>query len=103
MTDRRYRLIRVRRIDPDGTVRESRYYVHRMAARARADRWRRAGWTVEVATSTVPVAFQGGNPVPDLLTCPRTGCPGHDRRLWSSHPCCPWCRGALVRVGEPAR
>ena len=57
MTDRSYRLIRVRRIDPDGTVRETRYYATTAGARARADRWRAAGWTVEVASTTAPVMF----------------------------------------------
>lgn len=45
------RLYRIRRVEPDGTVRESRYYRSHAAADARAMRWRGAGWDVDMAVS----------------------------------------------------
>lgn len=55
--DRAHRIIRVRQVKDDGTVRSCRYYVQRPAAERRARLWRATGWTVEVDISG-PVRFE---------------------------------------------
>ena len=57
MTRSPARLYRVRRIEPDGNIKESRLYATVAAASARAKRWRRLGWQVTVERSEGPVAF----------------------------------------------
>lgn len=57
MSRRPTELYRVRRIEPDGNIKESRLYATVAAASARARRWRRRGWHVTVERSSHPVTF----------------------------------------------
>jgi hypothetical protein len=56
---RTYSIFRVRRCNPDtGEVLGTRYYVQQPAAKARAQRWERAGYLVHVDRAG-PIRFQG--------------------------------------------
>lgn len=54
---RRLTVYRVRRIQRNGTIKETRTYLTGAAAHRRAHLWRTRGWRVTVHRSSAPVVF----------------------------------------------
>lgn len=56
------RMFRVRRINPQtGSIRETRYYARKAAARTRAAKWQAEGWLASLDYGG-PMRFQGPRP-----------------------------------------
>jgi len=54
------RIFRVRRVNPEtGSIRETRYYARKAAAKERAEKWRALGWVAHLDYGGTALRFQG--------------------------------------------